>query len=121
MIEEKNRGIRIKDPFIRNVSVDLVAKAYAKEGFNVQLVSRTARCLSVKVKHSFRSAPGVECCSRVAIIKIGDEGVIFRWSGVPPKEYYHMDSEHQSEVSALESKSISTWTKFERKLKGKEK
>jgi hypothetical protein len=108
-----NEGIRIKDKFIKSVDLKRVENAYRKDGFKITSVVRTARCISVKFDYSFDDA-GVTCCKYPAEVKVSDDGVTFRWSGISPRQYYHLDSEHKGEVIALQSRCIASWSKFEK-------
>lgn len=116
-------GVRIKNPLIRNSDLGVIEKVFKDAGFEVTGSERTARAVTVFFKESFPSnrlvhgegAAGHVCCTYPGEIKVSDSGVILRWSGISSRQYYHLNSQHQGELHALEAKALAAWAQFESK------
>ena len=116
-------GVRIKNPLIRNSHLEVIEKVFKDAGFEVTGSERTARAVTVFFKESFQvnrllhgeRTTGTACCTYPGEIKVSDSGVILRWSGISSRQYYHLNSQHQGELNALEAKAIATWAQFEAK------
>lgn len=116
-----SQGSRMKNPLLKSCSLEAVKAFFEGVGkFEVTaLPQRTARYLTVQVRVKFTSPNGEDCCRYPAEIKIGDDKVIFRWYGIAPKQYYHLDTAHRDHVAAQQVRATATWGKFE-KLHAKE-
>jgi hypothetical protein len=109
-------GVRIKNPLIKNTSSEDLVNFFTKEGFLVTGVGRTARSVTVLISHQFmKPAPeeGSVCCTYPAEIKISDDGVVLRWSGISSRQYYHLNTKHKPEIDSLEAKAVAAWSRFE--------
>jgi len=109
-----NEGVRIKNPLIRNADLSEVRTLFQDKGaFSVKEVNRTARFITVKFRIVLTDAQ-IECCQHDAELKIGDQGVTFRWVGVAPRHYYHIDSVHSDELNAIQARFQALWASFEK-------